>query len=245
MKKDRLGQISIMFICIILGLMLAVQFKSVQMVGGNVSVQKIQQLSEQLQKMNDENRALKEQVENFKEKMEDFNMALSDTDKAAEVLHKDLKMTKMLAGLVKVEGPGIIVALDDKDSKLSFEEDGEIEYMPNIISHEDILKVVNELNAAGAEAISVNGERVVANTEIREAGAYININARSYSKPFEIKAIGSPQDLEKALIMKGGVVDFLSSWIDISIKKVDNLIIEEYTGNIEYKYVQPATEDEG
>jgi len=77
------------------------------------------------------------------------------------------------------------------------------------VRYDDLLKLVNELNAAGAEAIAINDERIIATTEIRNAGNYIVINTNRYSAPFEIKAIGNPDTLEAALKLLGGVADDL------------------------------------
>ncbi len=72
-----------------------------------------------------------------------------------------------------------------------------------LIHDEDLLKLVNELKAAGAEAITVNEQRVVASTEIRCAGPTISVNNNRISPPYVIQAIGDPAGLESALKMRG------------------------------------------
>ena len=65
-----------------------------------------------------------------------------------------------------------------------------------IIHDDDLLRVINELRAAGAEAIAINGERIVAMSEIRCAGPTLSVNNNRSAPPYEIKAIGNPNNLE-------------------------------------------------
>jgi uncharacterized protein YlxW (UPF0749 family) len=106
-----------------------------------------------------------------------------------------------------------------------------------IIHDEDLLKVVNELRDAGAEAISINDERLLSTSEMRCAGSTVSVNNNRYAAPYIIKAIGSPENLEYALRMPGGVSDVLARWgIELAIEQKDKLIIKAYTGVIQYKY---------
>ena len=95
----------------------------------------------------------------------------------------------------------------------------------------DILDIINELRAIGAQEISVNEERVVATTEVRqvgnyEDGTYIVINGVRMKPPFVIKAISDPEKIERSLTMIGGVVEKLEKFgLKISIKQHDNIII--------------------
>ena len=100
---------------------------------------------------------------------------------------------------------------------------------------------LNELRAAGAEALSINGERILATSEIRCAGPTISINNTKKAAPFEIKVIGDPDTLENALKMPGGAVDQSAFYgIDVSIKKSNKLMIEKYKGANTYKYAHNA-----
>src|SRR5690606_32980836 len=151
----------------------------------------------------------------------------------------ELSKVKMQAGLLPVEGPGVVVTVDNLYTN-DISGGGQI---VQAVHYEDLLKLVNELNAAGAEAIAVNGERIVATTEIRNAGDYIVINTNRHSVPFEIKAIGNPENLEAALKLLGGVADELSQVLDINIKREDNIYIPKYGSTIEFDYAKPVEEN--
>jgi uncharacterized protein YlxW (UPF0749 family) len=98
-----------------------------------------------------------------------------------------------LAGLTAVKGSGIVMTLNDAAVP------GEMALEDYIIHDSDIIPLLNELRMAGAEAISINGERVLGMTKTVCAGPTILINRSRYPVPFEFKAIGDPQVLYDAL----------------------------------------------
>lgn len=133
---------------------------------------------------------------------------------------------EILAGVTELTGNGVEVSL--KDSNISLKPGDN----PNlyVVHDEDILKVVNELKAAGAEAISVNGQRLIATTEINCSGPTIRVNKKPLAPPFIITAIGNPETLESSLKMKGGVAEILQLYgIQVLIKKLSQLTIPAYT----------------
>ncbi|HCJ57426.1 MAG TPA: hypothetical protein DHV55_08720 [Clostridiaceae bacterium] len=114
-----------------------------------------------------------------------------------------------------------------------------------MIDYTDLLELVNELNAAGAEAISINGQRVISTTEIRQAGLHININTVKFAPPFTFKAIGDPKTLEAALRMRDGIVQMLADkGIAISITQEQSIVIKKYDGVIEKKFSKVVKEGE-
>lgn len=116
-----------------------------------------------------------------------------------------------------------------------------------LVHDEDLLKVINELRAAGAEAISINGQRLTATSEIRCAGPTVSVNNVRSAPPFEIRAIGSINDLENAINMRGGVADTLKVWgINMTLQSSDNVWIPAYKNPISYKYAtKSAKQEEG
>lgn len=190
------------------------------------------------------------------QRAEDLSQRLSQTEKERDALQKqvyDLRQSSKLegesvetekvrmgAGVVALEGPGIIVTIDDSKRPAKPGEN------PNLylIHDDDILKVINELWAAGAEAICINEQRLIASSEIRCAGPTLSVNNVRYSPPYDIRAIGEPQTMENALKMRGGVVETLQFWgIQISIKKEDTVNIPSYKGTFRFEYAKPVKED--
>ncbi|MCK9909967.1 DUF881 domain-containing protein, partial [Microbacteriaceae bacterium K1510] len=128
---------------------------------------------------------------------------------AADTL-SELDAARMLAGVVPVEGPGIEVTMQDNQNAANNPD------VTNYIVHEqDVRLVVNELRAAGAEGISINGQRLVSNSAIRCVGPTIIVNGIKSAAPFVITAIGDPTTLENALHLPGGVLQSLQDFVQI------------------------------
>lgn len=144
-----------------------------------------------------------------------------------------IKGNKMI-GLAEVKGPGVIITLSDSKKEASSV------LNPNmLLVHDvDILGVVNELKNAGAEAISINEQRIVPTTSISCGGNIIDINGEKVGAPFVIKAIGLPEQLA-GLSRPGGYLEILeAASIGVELKKSNDIIIPKYTGVIKYEYTQ-------
>lgn len=218
------GQVSIALVCVVLGFMLAVQFRTTQDIRSSIPFQRVEDLSQRLQQTEKERDALQKQVHELRQ---------AGTQSAP----KEWENVKMGAGVVALQGPGLSVTIDDSKRQSKPGEN------PNLylIHDDDILKVINELWAAGAEAISINEQRLIATSEIRCAGPTLSVNNTRYSPPYEIRAIGEPQNLENALKMRGGVVETLQFWgIQVGIKKQEVLQIPAYKGTFRFEYATPV-----
>jgi len=133
----------------------------------------------------------------------------------------------MNAGLITVSGPGIELVLDNPTAST---EDSQIPTELMIIQDEYLLSALNELWGAGAEAISINGQRIIATTEIRQAGSFININLTRVVPPYQILAIGNPQGLMDTLQITGGLQEYWRDLgIEVAIEKHDALTLPAYS----------------
>ena len=169
------GQAAIAFVCVVLGFMLAVQFKTTQDIRSTIPFQRVEDLSQRLSQTEKERDSLQDEVKKLKE----------STNKQ-EALSKDIENIKMGAGVLAMQGPGISIVIDDSKKQSKTGENLNL----YLIHDDDILKVINELRAAGAEGISINEQRLIATSEIRCAGPTLSVNNTRYSPPYEIKAIG-------------------------------------------------------
>ncbi|RYD05466.1 hypothetical protein N752_08970 [Desulforamulus aquiferis] len=111
------------------------------------------------------------------------------------------------------------------------------------VRDEDLLRVINELRASGAEAMSINGQRIISTTEIRLAGSFIDVNLTRISPPYKVLAIGSPGQLESGLLIKGGLVDTMQDWgITVSVERQDEIVVPAFYHNINLEYAKPLKE---
>ena len=119
---------------------------------------------------------------------------------------------------------------------------------PNLylIHDDDLLKVINELRAAGAEAISINGQRLIGTSEIRCAGPTLSVNNVRSAPPFEIRAIGDSKSLESAIRMRGGVAETLKVWgIQLEVSTSSSVYVPAYKGSASHTYAHETEEKEG
>ncbi|MBE6100397.1 MAG: DUF881 domain-containing protein [Anaerovibrio sp.] len=222
------GRLSIACVCMVLGLMLSVQFRSTQDIRASLPFQRVEELSARLHQMEAENKELEAELRDLK--------GMSGSEKNEKIADDVM----MFAGMTALEGPGIILTIDDSGKIAKKDND------PNLylVHDEDILKVVNELRAAGAEAISINDQRLTANSEIRCAGPTISVNNVRSAPPFEIRAIGDKDNLINAINMRGGVADSLKVWgIKLDIQPSDNVWIPAYKASSKYKLATPSTKE--
>lgn len=220
-----------MLVCLVLGIMLAVQFRNTQYTDVNLRGARTDEVYVRLVEMTEERDALAKEVLSLREKM----VNVSNDNNANRELQEEMQKANMAAGLLPVHGQGIMVTLNDSARSVQMGED------PNgLLVHDvDILNVVSELKASGAEAISVNEERIIAMSEVRCAGTTILVNTNKIAPPFVIKAIGDPQMLESGLTIKGGVAQKLKDYgLQVQIQKLDNVEIPAYTGVVKTKYSQ-------
>jgi uncharacterized protein YlxW (UPF0749 family) len=209
--------LAMMMVCMLLGTMLALQYRSVNHNQSIASLEnkRLEELKEEVIKLQNQKNELQERYQKLEEENQTFARVKAGDSEAVQQLKNNLLKARIFAGLETVKGAGIIVTLDNN---------GFLE-----VTDLDILNVVNELRASGAQAISVNDERIVAMSEIREAGQYIVINGKQFRAPFVIKAIADPDNMERALMMIDGVVDNLEEdGLNVSLKKSDEIVIGKF-----------------
>lgn len=183
---------------------------------------------------------LRTEISNFKQKVEEISKEVTDTDskiaeyqkaintnkEASELLSKELEQQNNILGKNSVKGSGIVVTLTDTKAQK--------------ISGEDLRALLNELRVAGAEAISINGQRIVYDSYIVDIGTtYISINGERTVSPYEVKAIGNPTYLESGLSKKQyGFIDTkLGEGKDVTLKRENNITIDKYNGDLNMEYV--------
>lgn len=234
--KSKRGYATIVLISVVLGLMIAVQFKVTQGSPSDTTRRTQDVVAELL--------AVKEERDNLKIELDETRLNLeeivSGKNESQDALLKELSKARNISGLNTVKGPGLILILNDSTRPTQPGED------PNLylIHDEDLLKVINELRAAGAEAISINEQRLLATSEIRCVGPLIQVNGNRLAPPFAISAIGDASLLESSLRMKGGVLENLEFWgISVKIEKPKVVTVPGYSGTIIYKHAAPSEEE--
>jgi len=215
---------SIMLVAAVLGFMLSLQFRTVNHASTGLSIDRAQELTVELKRINQEKEDLAKEVKDLNFKL---NQIKQGQDEGVAALQSELNKVRMNAGLITVSGPGIELVLDKPTAST---EDSQIPPELMIIQDEYLLSALNELWGAGAEAISINGQRIIATTEIRQAGSFININLTRVVPPYQILAIGNPQGLMDTLQITGGLQEYWRDLgIEVAIEKHDALTLPAYS----------------
>lgn len=224
MKIIRKSQVSIASVCMVVGFLLALQFRMTEDIRATLPYQRVEELSDRLISTEKERDALLKEVATLNTRLGSEN----------EIV------LKQRAGLTPMKGEGVTVKMDDSKQTTRAGENQNL----YIIHDDDILRVINELRAAGAEAISVNGQRLIGTSEVRCAGPTLSVNNVRSSAPFEIRAIGDKKNLENALTMRGGVAETLKVWgIQLEITVSDSVYVPPYRGVIRFDHAKVAEEE--
>jgi uncharacterized protein YlxW (UPF0749 family) len=230
--------VTITVICFILGLIFTMQIKTVKKNTETTTISRTSELQAQYSELKKEYDNLAETLVEKDKLIQEYRNAQTE-DETKELLKQDLTNALKDAGLTDVRGQGIVITMNDSLENLGENVDLNI----YLVHDEDILNVVNELKATGAEAISVNEQRIVAMSEIRCAGTTILVNGKRLAPPYIIKAIGDSASLESGVSMRGGYVDILKGWgIRIDIKKENDVFIPKYSNPISNRYMTTVEE---
>lgn len=207
--------------CVILGVIIGVQVNTVKQQRVTTENQRLSEAILALNQMQAERDALLEQNQALEKNMKEYQNGTLGTE---------MEQLLAFAGLTEVSGPGITVTMTDSSSK------GSGDMNAYLVHAEDLLSVVNELYGAGAEAVSINGQRMVGKSAITCAGSIVMVNGVRVAAPFEIRAVGEADVLDAALHFPGGVVDNLAPWgIEISVRREAAVVVPAYTQTALFK----------
>lgn len=231
-KKTQYVIIGIM--CFILTIGIVVQIKTVNNNGTTVGVkQEESELKTQVLKMKEKYENSYEKLQKTENELEKTRENVTNNNEELKNLEKQIKEANVLLGLTDAKGTGVTITLTDgvaSSNTLKVED--------LLIHNTDLLNVVNELKNAGAEAIEINGKRIVGTTAINCDGNVITVNEEKVTSPFTINAIGYPE-LLSTLNRAGGYLSILGDYnVKTEFKKRDKISIPKYTGIMSFKYAK-------
>lgn len=232
MKKNAVWQYTLIGLAVFaLSFIFMAQLNTVNRSDETLQGKRETELRDDLTALKIEYEELKKENEKNLEIVEEYKTSSSNNNTLINSLTQQLNQMSALSGMKDVAGEGIIVTLDDSDMAVS----DNISTESMLIHDTDLRAIVNELSAAGAEAISINGQRIIATTAIRCVGPVIQVNGVKVAAPFTVKAIGNAKYLESALNIKGGIVDSFEIYgIKINISREKSITIPKYDGKLSF-----------
>ena len=226
--KNKHTRILIFLVCIILGYMITTELRTHNQYQ-NLAIQRAEDLTVRLKEVQDDRDKLAKELDEYK------------AGRISGAAQKEMDDLKARAGETEMEGKGIVFTLDDSKQAAKTGENKNL----YIIHDEDLLRVINELRAAGAEAISLNGQRLIGSSEIRCVGPTVLVNERRLAAPFVILAIGNPQTLESSLKLRGGVIENFKFWgIKADVIQSDKVRVPAFKGKRTFEFAKVVSEEE-
>ncbi|GAB1475185.1 DUF881 domain-containing protein [Bacillota bacterium] len=239
--KNKGGAAVIFALALLIGLIISMQLNSADASdrGGLVTYAQANALERQLKEVRGEKELILAEYLELEQRLSEIEEQSISEDALLKAAMKDLERYKMGAGVLDVKGPGVIITVDDP---IPTEENPGDGYSTIMLRYDLLLSLVNKLKDAGAEAVSINGQRIIAQTEISLAGDNVNINAVPTAPPYIIKAIGNPDTIEGTLTIRFGIVEIMRNnyGLQITIAKQEEVEINRYNGVLRYLYAKPA-----
>ncbi len=234
MKKKQIA-ITLGIMCFLLTIALCVQIKTMNSANSTVSQSLADnELRDEVLRMKEKYDNAYRDLANAQKELEKVRQEATQNDSTAEAKEQALRENNMILGRTDVQGEGVEVILEDAASTSS-----SLNASDQIIHFSDIQLVVNELANAGAEAIEINGQRLVNTSSITCEGNIIRINGERIGTPFYIRAIGSQSRLYGALTRAGSILDAIAYYGNrAEVTKVDNIVISRYSGTLNYEYLK-------
>lgn len=221
-------RIALVVVSVAVGLLVGVQVATREDQSSRLAAESPEDLTRILADLNAEADQLARQVTDLRLKLIRYEDSATADDQALADARKSLADLQVLAGTTQVRGPGLAVTIGDPRLRVGWE---------------PFLDLIQELRDAGAEAIAVNGVRVVASTWFGPGEGGVAIDGQSIAPPYSIEAIGSGDALREALGIPGGPVTLIQAQpgVDVRIVEADRLRLPPLQGEPGFRYARPAT----
>jgi uncharacterized protein YlxW (UPF0749 family) len=183
---------------------------------------------------------LTEDVQSLSERLSGLQSSVAGGPGDLEAVLARLERLEAAAGIEALAGPGVVVELMDSPRvPTSAAEEADLR-----IQDTDLRQVVNALWQAGAEAVAVNGQRVVSTTAIRRAGGVVLVNYRAVASPYRVVALGAAEALEDGL-HRAGIVRQFEVWREVyglvlTVRPADHLVTPGLPASPKVRWGGPA-----
>jgi uncharacterized protein YlxW (UPF0749 family) len=185
-----------------------------------------------------EQKGLQAQILDLRDRITAAETSSEGSDALVKQLNDALFQARLAAGLTALDGNGLVVQLQDAPQAAQAAGGEDL-----VVTGLDVRTVVEELWLAGAEAVAVNDERIVATTAILDIGGSLLVNSAYLAPPYQVKAVG-PADMNAQLASSASWVSFVASragpnGIQVSIAQPADLVVPAYAGTVTIRYAQP------
>ena len=226
--------IVVFIVCIVLVSVMLMQFRTIEQTDiTEIENMRESELRTALSEWKTRYEEIATQLDDVRSRIDEYNKTIQDNEAASELVDEELSESNILVGKTDVYGEGVTVTLSNGDIA---------------VSSDDLKDLVNELRYAGAEAISINENRVLATTDIIDMAdyTYIMVNLQRIQGPYVVKAIGNKEQLSSILNMKGsGFIDRAkTAGLNASSSMQNRVEIPKYNGEFEINYMSEVQQEQ-
>jgi uncharacterized protein YlxW (UPF0749 family) len=224
--RSRGAQVALTLVCVLLGALLMIQFRTQGKLAKSIVAESINDQMTIITSLYESNLSLRREIDKLVGEAQDFERQ-HDSDRL-EAMVDEINQLRIVTGRSEVSGPGIKLVIHGR------------------LRAEDVLDLINELRNAGAEAIAVGNQRVVARSAVQAYQGQIAVNNTIVESPFVFQAIGHPETLDRALTRKGGLLAYLERDtyppVTITLTQESRLVLPMYSEEYALQHAQPVAE---
>jgi uncharacterized protein YlxW (UPF0749 family) len=217
-------QITLTIVCLLLGVLLVMQFRTQRNITNSILVSSSTEQATILDGLVESNAALRKEIATLEEQLASYQWGSADGN--LQTLARDLNQIKVFNGMIEVSGPGVELMLAGP------------------LAAEELQDVINELRNAGAEAVAMNGHRIVVNSVITTTRFGLELDDMIITPPYRFTAIGDPDTLATAVGRKGGLVPALLAnhpELEMEMERRERLVAPIHDRKVEFRYAQTAS----
>jgi uncharacterized protein YlxW (UPF0749 family) len=227
------------FVCLVLGALLGVQFHTQQLAGESQGRRQTTVLVDRLTRNEAQITEQQDEIERLRALVGEYEKQAASERGITQLMSDELHTARIALGMVEVKGPGITLEVTDSTMKASEGLGGGGDVY--VIHDFDLLQIANELWRAGAEAISINGQRLITGSAISCSARLIEVNRVTVASPFIFQAIGDKEKLSAALNIRDGVLDRLRVLqFPVKLTPKDNVVIPPIPVTPKYEFAKPV-----
>jgi len=231
---------SILAVGLTLGLLFSLAWRPPGQVDVQATSQEMGRIQFTIERLEAEQQQLKATLASLRQELAERQQAAAANTDRLQALTTALEQQQLLAGLVAVQGPGVLITLDDSAVRVPPGAD------PNayIIHEYDLRDIVNLLWMAGSEAMAVNDERLVGNSSLYCVGSTVMVNNTRLSPPYAIRAIGNARVQQDYLRNPSYLANLKEKQrlygLRFEVQAVANLKLPAYSGGFLVQHARPG-----
>lgn len=234
--KHKVKSIILLALYLIVGVFLGLYLKTEREFYEPLNINTMKDTNLKIRTLKAEIKSINEELDKQNKKLENLEKLINNDEDFLKFLNDEKVFYEMISGDVDLEGAGIVLSIVEEKV------DREVR-RTDVIHDSDLLRIINDLRVAGAEAISINDLRVYSRTGVKCNGPVVRLNGRTKGAPFIIKAIGNSDKLYSAMKSPGTFASILETInpIKLTIEQKDKVLVKKKIDEDKTIYSQKVT----